>query len=208
MSTKITEEILKNTLVCFVSEYKRFPTRKECEDTDWLYGWSTYIRTLGSFANLDIVDYIQAGCTLHPNTHKGQEAHKGVCLNCAKQLTQRHSVKYCSNTCQQQYEMKIRISSWYACDENVLPKLTNSTIRNMLAAVHGYKCSCCGLSEWNGKPITLEVEHISGDSTDNSPQNVCLICPNCHSQTHTYKGKNKGKGRFKRSQRYRDGKSY
>lgn len=51
-------------------------------------------------------------------------------------------------------------------------------------------CSVCGLKDWNGQPITLELDHISGDRTDESRNNLRLICPNCHSQTHTYKVKN------------------
>lgn len=51
-------------------------------------------------------------------------------------------------------------------------------------------CSVCGLKEWNGQPITLELDHISGNRKDESRDNLRLICPNCHSQTHTYKVKN------------------
>ena len=54
----------------------------------------------------------------------------------------------------------------------------------------------------------LELEHKNGNSNDNSLENVCLVCPNCHSQTPTYKGRNKGNGRYMRRERYRDGKSY
>lgn len=55
-------------------------------------------------------------------------------------------------------------------------------------------CSECGLcSEWNGKPLTLQLDHINGDSTDHRISNLRLLCPNCHSQTETFAGKNKGK---------------
>lgn len=51
-------------------------------------------------------------------------------------------------------------------------------------------CSVCGLVEWNDQPITLELDHISGNRKDEGRDNLRLICPNCHSQTHTYKVKN------------------
>ena len=58
------------------------------------------------------------------------------------------------------------------------------------------------------KKIVFELEHKDGNSENNQPENLCLICPNCHSQTDTYKNRNKGNGRFKRRQRYAEGKSY
>lgn len=51
-------------------------------------------------------------------------------------------------------------------------------------------CSVCHLSEWNGKPIPLEIDHIDGCHSNNRYENLRAICPNCHAQTDTYKGKN------------------
>lgn len=54
------------------------------------------------------------------------------------------------------------------------------------------KCSECGLGqEWNGKPITLTIDHINGNSTDGRLENLRILCPNCHSQTDTFSGKHK-----------------
>lgn len=54
-----------------------------------------------------------------------------------------------------------------------------------------YKCSECGISEWNNKKISLELDHINGIHTDNRIENIRLLCPNCHSQTPTFRAKNK-----------------
>jgi hypothetical protein len=54
------------------------------------------------------------------------------------------------------------------------------------------KCEECGISEWNGKKITLELDHINGNNTDNSFDNLKILCPNCHSQTSTFRNKKRG----------------
>lgn len=53
------------------------------------------------------------------------------------------------------------------------------------------KCYNCGIVEWLNKPAPLELEHINGDNCDNRIDNLTILCPNCHAQTETYRGKNK-----------------
>lgn len=53
-----------------------------------------------------------------------------------------------------------------------------------------YKCECCGLSVWNGLPISLELHHKDGNRTNHKFENLQLLCPNCHAQTETYRAKN------------------
>lgn len=56
-----------------------------------------------------------------------------------------------------------------------------------------YKCAICGLTEWLKQPISLHLDHINGIHNDHRIENLRFLCPNCHSQTETYAGKNKGK---------------
>ena len=54
-----------------------------------------------------------------------------------------------------------------------------------------HQCECCGITEWRGKPTPLELDHINGINYDNRLENLRLLCPNCHAQTDTYRGRNK-----------------
>lgn len=61
----------------------------------------------------------------------------------------------------------------------------------MLAPEYEHKCKICGNTEWLGKPIALELDHVNGDHYDNRKDNLRFICPNCHALTDTWKGRNK-----------------
>jgi hypothetical protein len=52
------------------------------------------------------------------------------------------------------------------------------------------RCRACGIAEWRGRPLSLELHHINGDGQDNRLENLELLCPNCHSQTDSWGGRN------------------
>lgn len=53
------------------------------------------------------------------------------------------------------------------------------------------ECSKCLIKDWLGAPLSLELDHIDGDKFNNTLENLRILCPNCHSQTSTFRGKNK-----------------
>lgn len=127
-----------------------------------------------------------------------------ACKTCKNDNKWRHSQKniYCSVACQQTDGYNNRIKLWKDTD-----KIGIGTVKKYLAE-QKEGCWECGITSWNNKSIVLELEHIDGNSDNNKEDNLSLICPNCHSQTSTYKGKNKGNGRHTRMKRYHAGKSY
>lgn len=70
-----------------------------------------------------------------------------------------------------------------------------NTRRQFLLRTRPHQCAVCTLSEWQGRPIPLEVDHINGDASDNRADNLRLICCNCHALTPTYRGRNRGRGK-------------
>lgn len=65
--------------------------------------------------------------------------------------------------------------------------LRSYIIRNNLLP---YRCAICGAIEWQGKTLSLELDHINGENNDNRIENLRFLCPNCHSQTTTYGARN------------------
>lgn len=65
-----------------------------------------------------------------------------------------------------------------------------TVVRRRFIETIEYKCNVCHLSSWNNSNISLELDHINGINTDNRLDNLRLLCPNCHSQTTTYSGRN------------------
>jgi 5-methylcytosine-specific restriction endonuclease McrA len=60
-----------------------------------------------------------------------------------------------------------------------------------------WKCSCCSIENWQNKDITLELDHIDGSSHNCKLENLRLLCPNCHSQTDTFRGRGINTGKKK-----------
>jgi len=126
------------------------------------------------------------------------------CLHCGTENKWSHATKnkFCNISCQHSFQHNELISSWKATG-----KLSKGPVKRYLAEqVSG--CWQCGIKEWNNKSIVLELEHKDGNSENNVEDNLSLLCPNCHSQTDTYKGKNKGNGRHSRMKRYYEGQRF
>ena len=76
-------------------------------------------------------------------------------------------------------------NSTYSCTSRIKKRMIE-------AGMLEEKCYKCGITHWLGIPVSLELEHINGVNTDHRRENLTLLCPNCHAQTETYRGKNKG----------------
>lgn len=124
-----------------------------------------------------------------------------ICRLCGKDTTNKY---YCDNKCQGRHLQQIT-------ENNIEHSGISTSVqaaRRYLTNKHGHKCSICSITEWQNRSIVFVIDHINGDPADNSIINLRLICPNCDSQTDTYKGKNKGNGRYSRRIRFQEDKSF
>ncbi len=143
--------------------------------------------------------YCSSSCSakitnLLPKQRKKREY---TCLECNQfKLTKPSDERmFCSRRCSTSFNT--RTVTYVKIENGEVSE--RSTLKKYLVSKYGYHCQCCGISDWMGSKITLELDHIDGDPSNNFPQNLRLLCPNCHSITPTWKGKNKGKGRKSRN---------
>ncbi|MDB5260502.1 MAG: endonuclease [Candidatus Nomurabacteria bacterium] len=126
---------------------------------------------------------------------------RNKCLICNKE-TARSLYKYCSNSCQFEYQYQEYIKRWKEGTEDGLNKLglVNNHIKKYLRRKYRNECCLCGWSKINLKTgkVPLVADHIDGNWRNNCEDNLRLVCPNCDSLSPTYAALNKGNGRTNR----------
>lgn len=124
----------------------------------------------------------------------------GTCASeSCESRVKRVGASYCSNRCSFAHRRQELISRFLS-GENVSTanrKELPRAIRNYLLDLSGQKCSRCGWSEVSptlGR-VPLQVDHEDGDASNNTINNLRVLCPNCHSLTPTFGAQNIGRGR-------------
>jgi ribosomal protein L44E len=126
-----------------------------------------------------------------------------TCLNCSaafRYAPAKTRGKYCSNACRGEH------ISLLAAPRVERGEVTNAkTLRKHMLRTRGPNCEECGQEPtWNGKPLVMHMDHVDGNSDNNLPANLRLVCPNCHTQTATWCGRaKKGYRRNRYLQRYK-----
>lgn len=152
--------------------------------------------------------FCSSSCSATFNNKSRSNKSEFICLNCGSVINNKdkHKPIYCNHNCQHEHKRK----EIFKKIEDGDTSFNHKQYKKYLIHKHGEKCMECGWNEKN--PVTgnipIELEHIDGNSTNNSLENLKLLCPNCHSLTPTYKALNYGKGRHKRRERYKNNKSY
>jgi len=119
-------------------------------------------------------------------------------MHCGISFCARKTRKFCSKKCEGLNKSQTTIDNWITNQTSIL-QITRA-IRKYVLLLRDNKCEQCG---WNQvHPVTkvspLEIDHIDGDSENNTITNLRVLCPNCHSLTPTFRALNKGKSKRKR----------
>ena len=187
-SPKHYEACLKaNKLISDRAKQKYEENPKQCKKCEGPIPWDKRSRL-----------YCSDDCLKNSGTRGGSVAKpRPPCSNpnCSNLCPSRKN-KYCGHSCSAEHRSILVRDGWILGGETPGP----GTIRKYLKGIRD-ECWCCGISEWNDKPIVLEIEHTDGNADNNNPDNLELLCPNCHSQTDTWKARNRGNGRVLRRER-------
>lgn len=130
------------------------------------------------------------------NVKKEKVIIKKYCLNCGKELLNKRNV-FCSNSCSSIYKHKKQYNYFISNPEkfnkgNYTPK----NFKDFFLLEQNNRCAICeNENVWNDNPLVFVLDHIDGDASNNNRENLRLICPNCDSQTETFKSKNKNSKR-------------
>lgn len=106
------------------------------------------------------------------------------CLVCDQPSTYKCCSQKCARINQFETSVKPRV------EDGSVAKST--TLKRYLSFVRGYQCELCeNKGTHNGHPLVLQLDHVDGNSDNNFPPNLRLLCPNCHSQTPTFSTRQK-----------------
>lgn len=107
---------------------------------------------------------------------------------------------YCSNQCQKTYQYQARVAEW---KEN--PNVVNNKygqippfLRRFLLEEANYQCTLATCSSVDFEGVILEIDHVDGDAHNNSPENLRVVCPQCHALSPFHRALNKKSSRINR----------
>lgn len=124
-----------------------------------------------------------------------------ACKYCGKPIQNIFKeLEFCCQKCRSQYLYELKVNHWLEDSSKVTSTFIPRYIKQWLKETRGEKCEICGWHEFNKftNMIPLQIHHIDGNCTNNSPDNLQILCPNCHSLTNNYCSQNIGNSKRNR----------
>ena len=152
----------------------------------------------------ELVGKQQKYCSVRCTSEGTHAKYKHVCGVCGKEFIGYRNAKFCSPSCSSKYGASLYVEKWLKGELKINPNVSFPlSIRKYLLEKYNNKCQQCGFEGYNkltGNSI-LQIHHSDGDSSNNSVENIQLLCPNCHAMTENYMALNKGNS--SRDKRYK-----
>lgn len=127
-----------------------------------------------------------------------------TCEVCGKNLSYKSRKETTMHSqCKRQHIIQLWLAgdnsvTLYADNKSGLPKDTKGFVKKYLLETRGDRCEECGFDKHGPYGSIIQMDHVNGDCFDNRPENLKLLCPNCHAMTPTYGSRNRGSGRAHR----------
>ena len=124
------------------------------------------------------------------------------CSKCGKKICAENKSGFCQS-CLTIHRREEKVRSWLETGDTgfTVDTTIRGAIRDYILQSQNNQCAICGmLNEWNGAELNFVLDHIDGDASNSSRDNLRLVCPNCDSQLPTFKSRNKNSARNKRKE--------
>ena len=124
------------------------------------------------------------------------------CSKCGKNICAENKSGFCQ-FCLIIHRREEKLNSWLETGSTgfTVDTTIRGVIRDYIFNEQEGKCAICGMpNSWNGQELKFVLDHIDGDASNSSKDNLRLVCPNCDSQLPTFKSRNKNSARNKRKE--------
>ena len=124
------------------------------------------------------------------------------CSKCGKKISAENKSGFCQS-CLVIHRREEKVRNWLETGDTgfTVDTTIRGAIRDYILQSQNNQCAICGmLNEWNGAELNFVLDHIDGDASNSSRDNLRLVCPNCDSQLPTFKSRNKNSARNKRKE--------
>jgi hypothetical protein len=150
-----------------------------------VFDYMSYKKRWEMFSDEQLIDFVNSSYSFRSLAEKcgyAKSGGSGIAAVINMSIEKGFDTSHFSNTLREE-DVKIN-------DVFIYGYKSREVLKRNLVVLRGHSCECCGLQEWNGAKIPLQVHHVNGDCINNTLENLQLLCPNCHAQTDTYCRKN------------------